>query len=247
MTYLLFGRLGYDPTVPGQRFVDLIHDRFPEADAPKLSDAWAKASQILPLVHKLIWNGTAASNYMGTMSDWQFQPEVSLWSPGATGTSGFFTIQDFIARAPQNGSGMNSIATFAKGTGTGTSPLAVADSVQALADQVLAITPTLSNATNPELKETIGDIESLALLGRYYASKIRGATNKAQNDTPGAILNLQAASKAWRAYAARVKTLYAPQVLARMIGPGSTPETDVTKLQASVDKEITDLGGTVPQ
>lgn len=237
MKYLLFGRLGYDPTIPAQRFVDLVRDRFPEVDAQKLSDAWTKASQILPLVHKLIWNGS--------VSDWQLYPEASLWSPGATGASGFVTIQELANRTPQNGSGMNGIKTFAAGSGTGTSPLAVADSVQALADQVLLLTPTIAAAANPELKETIGDIESLALLGRYYASKIRAATNRAQNDTPGAIQNLQAASKAWRAYAARVATLYAPQVLARMVG-ASTPATDITKLQTFVDKEITDLGGTVP-
>jgi hypothetical protein len=114
-----------------------------------------------------------------------------------------------------------------------------------LADQVLAVTPTLATGTNAELKETVGDLESLALLGRYYASKIRGATNAAQKNTAGAIQNLQAASKAWRAYAARVATLYAPQVLARMIGSGA-PATDLAKLQSFVDKEITDLGGTVP-
>jgi hypothetical protein len=237
MKFLLFGRLGYDPTIPARRFVDLVHDRFPEVDPQRLTDAWTKASQILPLVHKLIWNGS--------VSDWQFYPEASLWSPGATGASGFLPIAELIARSPQNGSGMNGIATFAAGLGTGTSPLAVADAVQALADQVLAATPMLATGTNAELEETVGDLESLALLGRYYASKIRGATNKAQKNTPGAIQNLQAASKAWRAYAARVATLYAPQVLARMIGSGA-PATDLAKLQPFVDKEITDLGGTVP-
>jgi hypothetical protein len=237
LKFLLFGRLGYDPMVPAQRFVDLIGDRFPEVSSQTLSDAWTKASQILPLVHKLIW--------VGSEVDWQLYPEASLWTPASDGTSGFLTIQDLISRTPQIRSGMNGIATFAAGTGTGTSPLAVADSVQALADQVLLLTPTLAAATDPELKETIGDIESLALLGRYYASKIRGATNKAQNNTPGAIQNLQLASKAWRAYAARVATLYAPQVLARMVG-ATTPETNITALQTFVDKEITDLGGTVP-
>jgi hypothetical protein len=50
---------------------------------------------------------------------------------------------------------------------------------------------------------------------------------------------------AWPARAARVAALYAPQVLARMIG-GAAPETGLAKLQPFVDKEIIDLGGTVP-
>jgi hypothetical protein len=231
-TFMLFGRLAYDPEIPQQRFLDMLHDRFPEVPAQTLYEAWTKASQIIPLVTKL--------SYVGKESDWCWYPEACLSS------NGFLTIQSFIDHPPQAGSGMIGIKQFAAGGGSGTTPFEVAQSIQDLADQVLALTPGMATVTNPELKETVGDIECLALLGRYYAHKIRGATNKALGKTPAAIGNLQEASRAWRAYAARVATLYTPQVLDRMLEPTKGGPTDITKLQAEVDQEITALGGTVP-
>jgi hypothetical protein len=235
MTLLPFGRLAYDTKIPAQRFAELVQDRFPEVSGTKLLDAWSAASKIFANVQQL--------SYVGMESDWCFNPEVCLSS------SGFVGYKSFIDHAPQSGSGMNGVKAFAAGGTTGTSPLVVAQTIQDLADHALQITATMTTATDPELKETIGDIESMALIGRYYAHKVRAAVNMAYA-TPKkaeAIQNLTDAVLAWRAYAARVSKVYKPQVMTRMYNAYAGAPADVAgNIQQSVNQELTALGGTLP-
>ena len=235
MTFLPFARLAYDPKIPAQRFAELVQDRFPEVSGSQLLDAWASASKIFANVEQL--------SYVGMEDDFRFNPEVCL------SASGFVGYQSFIQHAPQHGSGMIGVRSFAAGDTTGTSPLVVAQTIQDLADHALQITQTMTAAADPELVETIGDIESMALIGRYYAHKIRAAVNMAYA-TPKkaeAVQNLTEAVLAWRAYAARVSRLYKPQVMTRLFAAyGGTPADVTGNIQQSVNKELTDLGGALP-
>ena len=53
--FLLWGRLGYDPTLDDERIAALVGQRFPGVDARKLLAAWQDASMIYPLVTGFHW------------------------------------------------------------------------------------------------------------------------------------------------------------------------------------------------
>ena len=77
-----------------------------------------------------------------------------------------------------------------------------------------------------EFVATFGDIEMMARLGKYYAAKIRGATELAlyratrdQRHRELAVQHLTAAAEFWKAYGNRVSTAYG-SVLDQSRGPG---------------------------
>ncbi len=84
---------------------------------------------------------------------------------------------------------------------------------------ILRATPNLSR----ELTATITDMESMAYLGRYYASKIRGAaelavwrTDRSHKDShERAAVHLTKAIDEWEAYTRIVTSQYNPQLLSR--------------------------------
>jgi hypothetical protein len=54
-SFMLWGRLGYDPTLERPFFEKALADHFPEAPASQLYDAWLQASRVVPQVNRFHW------------------------------------------------------------------------------------------------------------------------------------------------------------------------------------------------
>jgi hypothetical protein len=244
-SFMLWGRLAYDPDIPKEEFVKTISMYFPDINGRNLYEAWSKASQIIPLVNR-IHNGECQADY-------QWYPEACI------GRSGFHDIDRFIKSTPQSGEGIVGIREYAdlitrNADIKGITPVEISKNLSNLAEEVLCLIKELRPKDNRELRQTLDDIDALAALGMYYSKKILGATNKCISDFTSryqdkikykeyAKENLIAASGYWRAYAQKVDKLYIPQTLSRLISAekvsfGLDRNIDVVQLQESVDKEI---------
>jgi hypothetical protein len=172
--FLLWGRMGYDPTLGNERIVALVARRFPGIDGARLLNAWQDASMVYPLVTGFHWADF----------DFQWYIEGCRSRPGPAKTaSGFHSVDTFIQQPVHPGTDNIPITRFVEAvrTGramTGTTPLQVAARIDARADAALGAVPELLRigGSNSELSDTLEDIRAMALLGKYYAAKIRGAT-----------------------------------------------------------------------
>jgi hypothetical protein len=234
-SFLIWGRLAYEPSLPNTHFQRILGARYPETSASDLFTGWASVSKILPLMTRFYWGSL----------DFMWNPESS-WS-----NTGFATVQHLIdpkyppMNATEDGQSprIMSVKAFVDGEAPSgrLTPLAVADQLARHADQGLQSVARLSPGTNKELRHTLGDIRAMAWLGRYYAEKIRGAVDLYRyqkgsdaRDHQNARVHLQAASSHWREYAAIWSSQYVPQVLTRM---GLTP-VDIRAIQTFVDRDI---------
>jgi hypothetical protein len=237
--FLLWGRLGYDPSLESDRIVALVHQRFPSVDAGRLLDAWQNASLIYPLVTGFHWG-----EY-----DFQWYIEGCRSRPGPAQTaSGFHDVNRFITLgvhpATDNIAIPRYVASVVAGKRVaGTSPLDVAARIDQRADAALGIARTLSAPAGrggTELGRTLGDIRAMAQLGKYYAHKIRGATelelSRAKADAAHrqrAVHSLTEAAAAWRAYTALASAQYENPVWTNRVG-----SVDWVELTAEVDRDI---------
>jgi len=235
-SFKILGKLSYDPSTSDDYFNDLLHDRFPEVNAEKLADAWASASQVMPIVNSF-HNGRS-------QNDFQWYPE------GCTSFYGFRTINSFIRCSPQKGENLISIPDYSnailKGEQlNGTTPVTVAEKLKKISDHSLSVIEGMKNIKDGELRQTIDDIRAIALLGLYYSKKILGAVNKdlyVKSTTEAtkaaykktAVENLKEASELWKKYSDQVSNSYIPQFLTRMHFT-----VDFKAMQAHVDKEVT--------
>jgi len=55
LSFALWGRLAYEPDLPAAAFTRLTAARFPGADVPKLTAAWADASKTFPYITRFFW------------------------------------------------------------------------------------------------------------------------------------------------------------------------------------------------
>ena len=235
-SFRLMGKLAYDPKIPDSYFVNELKDRFAGVNAQKLHDAWAKASQIMPIMNRF--------HNQRSQNDYEWYPEA------CTSFYGFITIYKFINRGPQNGEGLIGIPAYGNAVVNqqnipGTTPVQVAQDLQNLSEEALTLVKGMTGGK--ELQETVNDIKAMAYLGQYYSKKILGATNKYLSDRSPekvmklnyhslAIENLQAASLKWKQYAAQVSASYIPQYLSRL-----HMLIDLKAMQTDVDKEVTQL------
>jgi hypothetical protein len=99
-------------------------------------------------------------------------------------------VANYIQLEPSSGSNIGSIYVWAKNQHEGRkdsllSPLAVADTLSALASTTLSrlkVLPKRQPVSFTELNQTLGDIKSFAHVGNYYATKIRAACSLAKFD-----------------------------------------------------------------
>ena len=228
--FMLWGRLGYDLTLTRDYFEKRLKQRFARADSALLYDTWAAASRIVPQVNRFFFR----------VNDFQFAPE------GCIHSGGFLGVDHFFRYPPLGGSGILSVQEYAsavtKGKAfDGMTPPEVADNLDRLAASALAGAASLRKApgASGELAATLADMESMALLGRYYADKIRGAAalavfladgdRKAYHDR--AVSHLTDAVAKWRAYAKAAGARYRPQLFSR------THYLDWQKLLGDVENE----------
>jgi hypothetical protein len=240
--FLLWGRLGYDPTLDHAAIVALVAQRFPGVDATKLLAAWQDASMIYPLVTGFHWADF----------DFQWYIEGCRSRPGPARTdSGFHSVETFIQQKVHPGTDNIPIPAYVAAMAAaappprGTTPTQVADRIDARADAALAALPKLSkssgSARNAELASTLEDIRAMALLGKYYAAKIRGATElalfratKNSRHQALAIRHLTDAAGHWNRYTARTAARYRNPLWTNRVG-----HVDWRELDAEVARDIT--------
>jgi hypothetical protein len=187
--------------------------------------AWQDASMIYPLVTGFHWADF----------DFQWYIEACRSRPAPAKTaSGFHSVDTFITQPVHPGTDNIAIPSYiaaltSGGTPKGTTPFAVADRIDARADAVLEELPKLAIAGSPraltEFGETLRDVSSMALLGKYYAAKIRGATELAwfratgaQQHQARAVEHLRKATDFAGDYAKSMSETYAPRVWTNRVG-----------------------------
>jgi hypothetical protein len=239
--FLLWGRMAYDPTLDDAAITALIAQRFPGVDAPALLGAWQDASMIYPLVTGFHWADF----------DFQWYIEGCRSRPGPAKTaSGFHSVETFIGQKVHPGTDNipipQYVAALASGAPlpAGTTPAQVAERIDARADAALRALPRLAGGRaarqNAELAATLEDIRAMALLGKYYAAKIRGATELAMfraSKKPGhqglAVQHLARAAAHWMDYTARTGARYRNPLWTNRVGL-----VDWRELDAEVARDV---------
>jgi hypothetical protein len=217
LSFAMWGRLAYDPTLSDATFHRLIAARFPGADAPKLAAAWAESSRTFPLITRFFWG------------------DIDLkWFPEAGVRKGsYYNVRHFIEGGTMPDSGVRNIidwrtAVLDKKALDGVSPLDIANELEGNARKALAALPALHGAkvgNAAEYAATLRDIETMAHLSHYYAAKIRGACDLALFDRTGenarhasAIAYLESALAHWKTYVSAYTQQYVQPVLYNRLG-----------------------------
>jgi hypothetical protein len=236
LDWLLWGRLSYDPTLGNERIAGLIADRFPGINPMQLLAAWQHASMVYPLTTGFHWG----------QFDFQWYVEACFSRPQPAQTaSGFHDVNRFITLGVHPGTDNIPIPKYVEAVAagvqpTGTTPMQVAAKIQDHADAALEALAGLDAGGRPELAATLGDIRAMALLGRYYACKIRGATALALYRKTGrpeqqqsAIIQLTEAAEHWNAYVAQVSAQYLNPMWTNRVGT-----VDWEELRGEVARDI---------
>jgi hypothetical protein len=199
--WMIWGRLGYDPDLDNNRFIDIIGNLFPGIDAGKLFDGWQSASMVYPVTTGFHWGDL---DYKWYIEGCKSRPE-----PAQTAT-GFHDVNRFITLPPHKESGFQSIPDYvasiyplsppsaSSGQAQGgqnypltpqggqeekkvtlKTPPEVAFMLNDNADSALILIKNIDAGKNKELSYILNDIESMAYLGKYYSCKINGAANLA--------------------------------------------------------------------
>jgi hypothetical protein len=236
LNWLLWGRLSYDPTVRNDRIAALIALRFPGVDGAALLAAWHSASLVYPLTTGFHWGAL----------DFQWYIEACKSRPGPAQTeSGFHDVNRFITLGPHPATDNLSIPRYVEAlvagkNPAGTTPLQVAAWLDQHAGNALSAIARIDAGTNKELRETLADIRAMALLGKYYADKIRGATQLALFRKTGAAAQQQAAvehltqaAEEWEQYTTLAASQYRNPLWTNRVGV-----VDWKQLKGEVAKDI---------
>jgi hypothetical protein len=201
--WMMWGRLGYNPELSNERFIQILQHRFPETEGEELLTAWQEASMIYPTTTGFHWGPL----------DFQWYIEGCKSRPGyAQNETGFHDVNRFINLPPHKYSGYQSIPDYVTMISEGASteletPLEVAEKLHGHSDKAMVILGSLDNVQNKELKLILQDIKTMASLGKYYAFKIAGSTQlalyrktKDKKYQDAAVAELENALKAWKQY-----------------------------------------------
>jgi hypothetical protein len=235
LSFALWGRLAYDPDLSVETFQRLIAARFPGADVPALTAAWAGASKTFPYITRFFWGDIDAA-----------------WFPEACRhRSGFYTVRHFIEGGTMPGAGVLNIMEWRASYLTekkfsGITPIEIAATLEANASNALRTLPQLQRAvvkpasSAREHAATLGDIEAMSELGLYYAEKIRGACDLALFDKTGevrqqtsSVEHLESALGHWGNYAAAYTRQYVQPVFYDRVGL-----VDIPKQTANVAADV---------
>jgi hypothetical protein len=224
-SFALWGRLAYEPDLEAATFERLTATRFQGADTKKLTQAWAYASKTFPYITRFFWGDI----------------DVRWFPEACRRKQGFYDLRDFIEGESMPGAGVMNIIDWrncylADRKPEGTTPLEIAETLESNASKALHALPELRRATiSPpssakEYAATLGDIEAMAHLGRYYASKIQGACqialfDKTDSDAQKAagVRHLEEALSHWKSYSAAYTSQYVQPVLYNRSGMVSIP------------------------
>ena len=219
--WMLWGRLGYDPTLTNDRFVHILGSRFPEVPAQDLFTAWQEASMVYPVTTGFHWGDL----------DFKWYIEGCFSKPGPAETeSGFHDINRFITLGTHPGTDYMTIPAYvdcvaAGRQSAGTTPMDISRQLHSHADKALQILDRFPEVVDKELRLTLGDIRAMAYLGKYYAHKIRGATELAlYREDQGwahrdaAVREMTQAAEYWDRYTATALAQYMNPILLNRVG-----------------------------
>jgi hypothetical protein len=233
-SFAIWGRLAFDPTLTDGYFTAMLRARFPATDAEKLGAALSAASKIIPQTTRFFWKDI----------DLEWLPEACSNSANPAWTPAFYSVTDFMQGWSMPGSNILSIRRWryklTQGAALGRiTPLDCASALAGWSDTALRLAAELRGPVDRELTQTLGDVEAMAHLGRYYAEKIWGACDLAifdqsrrRTDQASAITRLEAARDAWARYATVRNAQYVPNFFNR-IG-----WVDLTALIAKTEEDI---------
>jgi hypothetical protein len=240
-SWMLWGRLGYDPGLDTGRLVSILERRYPGVDGRTLFDALQDASMVYPLTTGFHWGPL----------DFQWYIEGSSSRDNEAGTvSGYHDILSFISHPTHPGTDNLTIPAFVGGQISGeevdgTAPLEVARRIEEHADRALEGVGSLSANGNVELWRQLEDIRAMAWLGKHYSHKIRAATEIALHwATNGkehrldAVRHAQLAARCWRTYVSYLSGSYQSSIWFNRIG-----EVDWKRLYLDVLHDVRSLGG----
>ncbi|MBS1826252.1 MAG: carbohydrate-binding family 6 protein [Acidobacteria bacterium] len=215
-SFLLWGRLAYEPDLPDAHFESIVTRHFPEVNGAALYQAWAEASQVFPLITRFFWGDI----------DLRWFPEACLSHPRHRG---FYTVRHFVEGQSMPGSGVLNILEWRKrklaGQAMGgVTPLEIAAGLESAAGKALDGIGAMRGGSQ-ELRETLGDIRAMSYLAQYYAAKIRGAAALALYDRSSnvaekkeAVEALTKAAAAWQNYARTYSEQYTTPHLYNRVG-----------------------------
>jgi hypothetical protein len=235
-SFMLWGRLAFDPSLPDSHFERVLAARHPKASSTHLFDAIQSASQVMPLITRFFWGDI----------DIKWYPEACWSHPDHKASKGFYTVQKFMEGSSMPGSEVLCIRDWRarlteRKPMAETTPLEIAKALDGAASQTLAALDSLREVAkqDPELQKNVNDCEAFAWLGRYYASKIRGScalalfdANNDKFDHEASLHHLEDALSHWKQYATIRDAHYVPAMYNRV------GYVDVTALTAKVAADI---------
>ncbi|MHC4157546.1 MAG: carbohydrate-binding family 6 protein, partial [Planctomycetota bacterium] len=139
--WMLWGRLGYDPTMSNERFIGIIQRRYPGISSNELFTAWQEASMIYPKTTGFHWGAL----------DFQWYIEGCKSRPGPARTpTGFHDVNRFISLPPHRSTGYMSIPDYVESVAagkahSGVTPIEVSNQIHGHADKALQILAGLSH------------------------------------------------------------------------------------------------------
>lgn len=202
--WMLWGRLGYNPEMTNERYMQILKSRFPDAGSENLFEAWQSASMIYPVTTGFHWGAL----------DFQWYIEGCKSTPAfAQNETGFHDVNRFITLPPHPGTNYQSIPAYvnsvveADPADSLVNPLMVAGMLHKHSDNAVRAVEKIKPGSDNELKNTLHDIKTMAALGKYYAHKIAGSTYVALYRETGetgyqskAVDELTGALTAWKQY-----------------------------------------------
>ena len=227
-TWMLWGRLAYNPELSDAYFKKILGNRYPEVDSNRLFNAWRLASKGVPLFTEMI-QGTWISDF--------------LWYPEAcmSRRHGFLTIDKIAEAVPPPGSKLCSIEKSAANLcGDKKSAYTIADEIENFASMALKELEGLKAPLNTEIGTNIGNISALAYLSLYYAEKLRGATYMSASENDMARDAMGKAYKHWLSYSSIMHSMYTGMDFQR-----TNSLSDWLLLNEDVLNEYLKLGGNI--
>jgi hypothetical protein len=229
-TWMLWGRLSYNPDIQDEYFQDILKQRYPESKPESLFKSWSHASQGIPMFTELI-QGTLISDFL-------WYPEMCI-----SRRYGFITIDKMAETVPPPGSNLCSIAESAvSNCGDKKSSYQVADEIEYFAMKALELTNNEQTDINTELGTNMGNIRAMAYLSLYFAEKTRGATYKAATRLDLAKTAMGKAYGYWIQYVSLMDTMYTGQDFQR-----TNPLTGWHMMDEEVANEYIRLGGSITE
>ena len=246
LSFMLWGRLAYDPELPDSLFQRTLGVRHPSVPSDRLMAASVASSRIIPQTTRFFWGDI----------DLKWYPEASLSHPSR---GGYYTIRHFVENDTMPNAGVLNVRQWRyrllnRQPMEGQTPPQVADALSGYSAQtmkVLAEIRAVAAAGDRELILTLGDFQAMAHLGDYYAEKIRAACDLALYDRSGdaaqrdsAVKHLETALAHWKSYAAVATAQYRPALFNRV---GYVDRNELTaKVAADIDLAKNWMTGTVP-